>query len=186
MNMLGNFGKFVITSLLLFAFVGVGYFVGQQGGSPDFVSSAHAFPANLPWESASSGKQLSMATGRIEEGVEGVFALDHLTGDLFCWYLNPRDGSLARSAPVNVATYFNVDGDSDYVMCTGLLNVRGGRSGGDRLANSVVYVGEGNSGKVAAFSIFYGSAGLRIEIIPGSRGMMTRDPRAIRDQGNSK
>ena len=72
MNMLGNFGKFVITSLLLFAFVGVGYFVGQEGDAPDFVSSAHAFPANLPWESASSGKQLSMATGRIEEGGKAV------------------------------------------------------------------------------------------------------------------
>jgi hypothetical protein len=186
MSTLGNFGRFVITSIVLFAFVSIGYIAGQRGLSPQLESAAYGLPGSLAWESASGGRQISLATGRIDDGVEGVFALDHLTGDLFCWFLNPRDGSLSRSLPLNAAQFLNVDGESDYVMCTGLLNIRGGRSGNERAGASVVYVGDGNSGRVAAFSVIYSGNAVRLENIPASREMMTRDPRAVRDQGTGR
>ena len=183
----GSFARFVITSVVLFAFVAVGFIAGQRGFSPAVESTAYATPSPLVWESAVAGNQMSMATGRIEEGVEGVFALDHLTGDLFCWVISPRNGTLSRSRSLNVSMFLNVEGDADYVMCTGILNIRGGRTGtSDQLADSVVYVGDGNSGRVAAFTVFYGDSGVRLEHIPDSSNMMTRDPSIVRDQGDSK
>jgi hypothetical protein len=183
MSRLDHFARFLLTSVVLLAFVAVGYMAGSRGWVPDATPVAHASPPAWIWESASGARQMSLATGRIEEGVEGVFALDHLTGDLFCWVLSPRDGTLSRSPPINVAAFLGSEGEADFVMCTGWLDIRAGRTGGDRLADSVVYVGDGNTGKVAAFSVFYGNAGVRLEPIPGSRDMMTRDPRSIRDQG---
>ena len=186
MSTLSSFAKFVITSVVLFAFVAIGYVAGHRGMTPPLESTAHAFPSPMMWESASGGNQMSLATGRLSDDGESVFALDHLTGDLFCWVLSPQNGTLSRSVPLNVAGFLNVDGDADYVMCTGLLDIRAGRSGGDRVGDSVVYVGDGNSGKVAAFSVFYGNSGIRLEHIPGSSEMMTRDPRSVRDQGDGK
>ncbi len=181
-----NFARFLITSGVLFAFVAIGFLAGRGGLQPGLESTALANPPWMAWESASGGKQMSLATGRIEEGIEGVFALDHLTGDLFCWILNPRVGTLSRSQPLNVSQLLNVEGEADYIMCTGILNIRAGRSGGARVGDSVVYVGDGNTGKVAALSVLYDNGGVRLEAIPSSRDMMTRDPRTIRDQGNGK
>ena len=186
MNMQNNFARFVVTSIVLFAFVAAGYVAGQKGFTPGVESTALASPSPFVWESASGGKQMSLATGRVDDGVEGVFALDHLTGDLYCWILSPRDGTLARTLPTNVSVILNVDGDADYMMCTGILDIRGGRTGGDRVGDSVVYVGDGNTGRVAGFTVIYGSGVVRLELIPGSNNMMTRDPRAVRDQGNGK
>ena len=186
---LGSFARFAATSTIHLAFVAVGYVAGQRGVSPGLEATAYA-NGNIPafLESASGGKQLSLATGRIEDGIEGIFGVDHLTGDLFCWVLNPTTGELASTFRVNVATALGVDGDADYVMCTGLMDFRGGRTGGDRISHSVVYVADGNTGNVAGFSLIYDAQAL-------SRGnasagelkqiatMITRDPRAVRNQG---
>jgi len=186
-----SFAKFVYTSAILFAFVAVGYFAGQRGVSPSLESTAYASPFAKPpafLESATGGKQMSMATGRIEENVEALFGLDHLTGDLFCWILNPNTGDLATTFRVNVAAALNVQGDADYVMCTGVMDFRISRSGSTRVSDSVIYVGDGNTGNVAAFSVLYdGQAVTRGVASPGElkriSTMITRDPRAVRSQG---
>ncbi len=188
MNMPGSFAKFVVTSALLLAFVAIGYVAGQRGYTPALESQAHASGLPSFIESASGGNQLSMATGRIEDGIEAIFGLDHLTGDLFCWVLNPTSGELATTFRLNVAGVLNVEGDADYVMVTGLMDFRISRSNGRRISDSVVYIGDGNSGNVAAFSLVYdGSAVSRGDIAAGElrpiSSMLTRDPNSIRDQG---
>ena len=37
-----------------------------------------------------------MATGFVDSGVEALYGLDHLTGDLFCGVLNSRTGDVAN------------------------------------------------------------------------------------------
>lgn len=184
-----SFARFVVTSVILFAFVAIGYVAGQRGISPTLESSAYASPPAF-LEAATGGKQMSIATGRIEDGIEALFGLDHLTGDLFCWVLNPHSGELASTFRTNVATALRVDGDADYVLCSGLMDFKISRTGGSRISHSVIYVGDGNTGNVAGFSLIYdaqainrgnSSAGELKQIAT----MITRDPRAVRDQGST-
>ncbi len=104
-------------------------------------------------DSASRGNKMSLATGVISDGVEGIFALDHQTGALFCWVLDPRTMGLmaeyATSVPGQMALG---QGEFDFVMTTGMLPNRAGQAGNARPAQCVVYVAEGNSGKVGGFS----------------------------------
>ena len=48
-------------------------------------------------DTAARGKSMSMATGFIDRNrtLEGLFVLDHLSGLLQCWVVNPRTGNIA-------------------------------------------------------------------------------------------
>ena len=71
--------------------VGVGMFAGAL-----VVTGLHRPLARGPMEfplyaSASHGGDgFAMATGNIDEDVDGLYTLDFLTGDLMCWVFNPR------------------------------------------------------------------------------------------------
>ncbi len=128
-------------------------------------------------DSASAGKAVSMATGAITNEVEGVFILDHLTGRLQCWLLNPRTGDIGGIYAADVLSVMGLDkGDPDFVMTTGrfFLNRRGGAL---RPADSIVYVGEGKSGKVVGFSLAYDKAGIQ-------RGVVQQGELAVVCQGS--
>lgn len=148
--------------------------------------------ANTPaWlDSASRGNKVSLATGMIHEGVEGIFALDHQTGNLFCWVLDPRSMALVAEYATNVPFQMGIagtGGDFDFVMTTGQLRFQGGLGGNARPIQSVVYVAEGNSGKVGGFS-FNWAQPMAVRGV-GQQGPMTmvfagtvRSPLANRDQ----
>lgn len=114
-----------------------------------------AIAASPNWlDTAARGNKVSMATGLINDGVEGVFALDHKTGNLFCWVLDPRNLAMTAEYATNVPLQLGLGegGDYDFVMTTGQINFQGGRAGNVRPVGCVVYVAEGNSGKVGGFS----------------------------------
>lgn len=139
--------------------------------------------------SAARGKSISLATGWIDEAVEGVYILDHLTGNLQCWVLSPKTGSISGiyTANVNIGLESDKAGEKDYVMSTGAFAFTGGSSGQRVPARSVVYVAEGNSGNVAAFGLRYDKTTIRrgsgvdngtLELIgkaPARGGGVTRD-----------
>ena len=185
-----GFGRFVVTGAILMAFVAVGFLVGQnqnQDGLIEKPAYANSLPAVL--ESAAGGQQMSLATGRIEDGIEALFGLDHLTGDLFCWILSPTTGAVASTFRVNVTGALSVDGDADYVLTTGLMDFRIARSGGQRVSHSVVYVSDGNSGRVVGYSLVYDSSALSRGITAAGEltqitRMITRQPGTVRQQGN--
>ena len=59
-------------------------------------------PTANPWEeirlkaTASHGAaSFAMATGPVDDAVEGLYCLDFVTGDLTCYVLNPRTGLAA-------------------------------------------------------------------------------------------
>ena len=115
-------------------------------------------------DTATRGQNMSLATGQISNDVEGLFVLDHLTGNLSCIVLSPRNGTAGGSLFV---TNVNQDlgagkaGQNDYLMTTGFINAnRGGRSGRTRIANSVVYVADGNTGQVAGYTLAYDQTNL--------------------------
>ncbi len=110
-------------------------------------------PATLLNASATSGgTTMAIATGPIQEGVEGLFILDFITGELTCSVLNPRTGQLGGAYKANVVADLGVEQGKQpqYLMVTGAANFRMG--GGNVLpAESVVYVADANTGRYVAY-----------------------------------
>jgi hypothetical protein len=108
-------------------------------------------------EAAARGETLAVATGAIDEDVEGLFTVDFLTGDLQCFVLYVKS-----SAPDKVGGRFvrNVVKDLGmekgkkprYLLVTGRANFPHG-GGAVRPAFSAVYVIDDNTGKWAAYVV---------------------------------
>jgi hypothetical protein len=96
----------------------------------------------------------SICTAPIDDDGEGVFFLDYLTGDLKGAALNPANGKFTAFFGMNVATSLGIDVTKNprYLLVSGVANFRRG-AGQQQMGNSVLYVAELTSGKVAAFGI---------------------------------
>lgn len=130
--------------------------------SDDSIEQAHLNNVEqllLQADAATRGKGMSLATGQISQDVEGLFVLDHLTGNLSCIVLNPRNGTVGGSlffTNVNQDLGSEKSGQNDYVLITGYINANlGGRAGRTRNANCVVYVADGSTGQVAGYTLRY-------------------------------
>lgn len=113
------------------------------------------FPYQALYASAThGGENFAMATGPIADGVEGVFFLDYITGDLQCWVINPRTGFLGGRFQHNVALDLGVDRSKrpNYLLVTGTADFRTG-GGAVTPAESVVYVADAHTGRFAAYSL---------------------------------
>lgn len=163
----------VVTILGVIAATSTGFYLGQSSSaisqqraqvSEEFRSIQQQIPLRLQADSASGGKTISMATGPITNEVEGLFILDHLTGVLQCWLLNPRTGAVGGIYAADVNTVLGLDkGDPDFVMTTGKFYIKS--QGNLKMADSIVYVGEGSTGKVAGFSLAYDKGGIQRGIV---------------------
>jgi len=139
--------------LMLGLSVGVGMLIGS------LVTTNHgparlSLPETLLHASAThGGDTMAIATGPISEGMEGLFILDFLTGQLQCQVLNPRTGAVGAMFGRNVVADLGAEGKQPkYLMVTGQALFRN-MSGNMRLADSVVYIMDANSGRFAAYSI---------------------------------
>ncbi len=160
----------VITVVGIIVAMASGFYLGQstqhsamseqQALQAQFDKMQRELPLRLAADSASGGKTISMATGSVTPDVDGLFILDHLTGGLQCWLLNPRTGNVGGIYVADVNRVLGLDkGDPDFVMSTGAFFFRTG--GNRKLANTICYVGEGKSGKVAGFSLTYDKMGIQ-------------------------
>ena len=97
---------------------------------------------------------MALATGRIDEGVEGIFILDFITGDLTCQVLNPRSGTLGGLFRQNVVQDLGVEQGKQpkYLLVTGGLEIRQNISN-IRPAKSLVYVADSNTGRYVAYML---------------------------------
>jgi hypothetical protein len=134
----------------------VGVLLGQRSSAAGMPGLAAGMPnlAELQLKAAAThgGETFAMATGSIDEDVEGLFTLDYLTGDLQCFVINPRNGGVGGWFQTNVSSIFSEKGKKpSYLLATGTINVAGGYGGG-RPANSLCYVADANSGEIAAFT----------------------------------
>lgn len=153
-----TFLRFPLIGLALIGIASTGFFFGKSLTVP--AGSGTLFAGSTPFDTAARGKSLSMATGSIELGTDALYTLDHLTGDLTCWILNSRSGAVSTSFRVSAATAMGITGEADYVMTTGYMEFSGGNEGNVKPALSVVYVGDGNSGKAVCFVLMYNKQAL--------------------------
>ena len=162
---------------------GVGYWLGQQGSH-----GANTVFAGMVPEASSSGKSMSLATGVVEPGYESLFTLDHQTGDLTCWILNPKTGAVSSNFRVNVTSTMGLTAEPDFVMTTGYVDFSVPTDGALRAAKSVVYVADGNSGKGVGYVLMYNHNVLRGGPANGQLRPVcafdTRTVGAIRNQGD--
>lgn len=103
---------------------------------------------------ASHGAEtFAIATGPVDEEVEGLYTLDFLTGDLQCYVINPRTGGLGGWFKTNIAKDLSPEKGKKpaYLIATGLLTPKGGSYGNFRPAGSICYVVDANTGEVAAY-----------------------------------
>jgi hypothetical protein len=115
------------------------------------------FWPNTPLHAVASDRADSfiMATGWLDEGLEGVYVLDCLTGELRGAALSKQNAKFHAFFRGNVANDLGVDAAKNprYLMVTGAADLI--RSGGARIAPSkgILYVAEITTGKVAAYGI---------------------------------
>ena len=118
-----------------------------------FSSPRIELPATLLNASAThGGTTMAIATGPIQDGVEGVFILDFITGELTCSVLNPRTGTMGGAYRANVVTDLGVEQGKQpqYLMVTGAANFRT-QGANVAPAESIVYVADANTGHYVAY-----------------------------------
>lgn len=97
-----------------------------------------------------------IATGFVEDDIEGLFFLDFLTGDLKATVLNRRARGFNAYYRYNITNDFAAAGKNPkYLMVTGLARDLGGGGGNVQLARSVLYVVEATSGQVVVYGLPY-------------------------------
>ena len=174
-----------IASLIFVGLVsGVGAYVGTQFSTTKGGLSA----IELHAATASSNDSLSMATGLITQEVEGLWLLDHESGQLQCWVMSPKTGNVAGIFSSNIAN--DPDGSKgtpELVMTTGTFFFTGGTARNQQPANSICYVANTTSGVVAGYSVSVNRALMNRGQTQG--GTLTRvctgklnGPEPVRDQ----
>ncbi len=132
-----------------------GMAIGLQLKSDSTRGQLHFPDVPLHAVAADSAESFAIATGPIAEGVEGLFMLDFLTGELNCAVINPRTGALGGMYKYNVVADLGVQQGKkpSYLMVTGMADFRYGGATNVRPAESVVYVADANTGKWAAYML---------------------------------
>ena len=156
-----SFGTGLTAGLL----IGVGMLIGSLVATNHRTSTSQV-PEELLHAAATHGADsLAMATGPISDGVEGVFFLDFLTGDIRCQVINPRTVGLGGAFYHNVATDLGVEKakKQSFLLCTGVANLRTTSGSNFGFADSVVYVADSNTGNWAAY------------LLPWSKNMMSNN-----------
>ncbi len=139
--------------------VGIGMLIGAWATLALRPALSLAIPETALHASATdSSDTFAIATGAIADGVEGVFLLDFLTGNLNCWVFNSRTRQMGGHFFVlNVGEQLGVvpgQGQKNprYLMVTGVTPMQRG-SGGLQPADSLVYVADANTGNFAIYAI---------------------------------
>jgi hypothetical protein len=120
-----------------------------------------ALETRLLASAAHASGSLAVATGPIEAGLEGLFVLDSISGELTCGVLNPRTGQMGGIFRRNVAADLGVvqGKQPKYMLVTGNLEPKGTVSN-TRPALSLVYVADANSGNYVGYMLPWNSAAL--------------------------
>lgn len=125
-------------------------------------------PAAQPWDelrlraaAAHGASSFSIASGPVDEEVEGLYCLDFVTGDLTCYVLNPRTGKAGGLFKTNVTNDLPPEKGKApaYSMVTGTISIRGVTTNA-RPSASVVYVADANTGYVAGYSFEWNRAAM--------------------------
>jgi hypothetical protein len=106
-------------------------------------------------------ENFALATGIMDNGIEGVFFLDSLTGNLQGAVINPIRGAIGVTYSRNVQADMKVDLSKSpkFMMVTGQMEVRG-PGGAGQYAQTVIYIAEATSGMIACYAMPFNRAAL--------------------------
>jgi hypothetical protein len=137
------------------AYTGLGIVIGLVIG----LNLEGIWPSVPLQASATHGiDKFAIATGLVDNGVEALYFLDFLTGDMRAAVINPKTGKFNAFYTRNIAADFGGAGrSSGYLMVTGSVNMPRGVAN-FQYAQSIVYVAEASTGKVAAYTIPWNSS----------------------------
>jgi hypothetical protein len=142
-------GRWVLASLIGLSLFALGYLAHElRQQNPDWPAT------RLHAAAAVQNEAYAMATGPIDEDVEGLFILNALTGDLQCSVMSIRTGRFAGLFRTNVLNDLGLDPAKrpSYLMTTGQIAFPRG-PGAARPAFSIVYVLDTTSGNFAAYGL---------------------------------
>lgn len=106
-------------------------------------------------------ENFAMATGNIDEGIDAIYTLDFLTGDLQAYVLNPTTRSFSSWYKRNILQDLGLgQGQAPkLVMVTGNADLRSG-GGNAQYGSSVLYVAELSKGLLGVYALPFNSAAL--------------------------
>jgi hypothetical protein len=133
----------------------VGYLVGRYAAP----AGGLAWPESVLQASATeSSDSMAIATGMIADGVEGLFVLDFVTGNLQVWVINPLSGAWGGLYTRNVAADLGTQQGKapKYLMVTGQAAFRSNTSN-VRPAQSILYIADSTSGQFIAYMLPWNS-----------------------------
>lgn len=103
-------------------------------------------------------EKFAIATGTVDAGIEALYFLDYLTGDLRAAVISPKNGRFNSFFTRNIAADFGGTGvNTGYLLVTGTADIPRGTAN-FQPARSIVYVADATSGKVAAYVIPWNSS----------------------------
>ena len=116
-------------------------------------------PVLLNATAAHGSKHLSVATVPIDDGVEAIVVLDHVTLEMTGYIMNPYTGKFFAGYYAQLADKFGVKQGKvpEFTLIGGHVNFRQ-FTGNERPADGVIYVAEALSGKMIAFSMPWNAA----------------------------
>jgi hypothetical protein len=127
--------------------LGIGIVIGRVIG----VVLPHA-----PLHAVATDRQdtFAIATGMVDDGIEAVYMLDFLTGDLRAAVLNPNTRTFSSTFQRNLGPDLKVEQGKNprYLMVSGAVDLRGG-AGGGQFGNSALYVAELSSGNMGVYTL---------------------------------
>jgi hypothetical protein len=134
MSVQSNRGMWLVVGIL------IGLFVGAMApNAPLHASATHGEDS------------FAIATGEVELGLEAVYFLDMITGELTGYVMNQNNGKFTTVYKHNVLNDMGELKKPKFLMVTGSAGLRQGVGG--RIGRSLVYVAEMNSGKFLAYAV---------------------------------
>lgn len=132
--------------------------VGAACGAVSTVLCWSGLPGQHVLASATQGEDnFSIATGLVDDDLEGFFFLDFLTGDLRAAIISRRTGKFSGFFEYNVTQDFGTLAQNPkYLMVTGLVDMPRGR-GASQISRCLIYIAEATSGQVFAYALPYSS-----------------------------
>src|SRR5262245_16772031 len=157
----------------------LGVLLGQR--SQTAVSIPTLEEMKLKAMASHGGDNFAIATGPVDEDVEGIFTLDFLTGDLHCFVMNPRGGGLAGAFKYNVAEDLETQKGKkpSYLITTGTFNFAASYNN-FKPAKCLVYVADANTGNLACYTFPWSSS------VTASGGLGTMLPMSLVYKGKTR
>ena len=147
-------GTGLLVGLAIGGAMTAGVFIGRNAQPSSGVAALDE--VRLKASASHGAETFAIATGAIDDEVEGLYTLDFLTGDLQVFAINPRTGTLGGWFKTNIATALPIEKGKkpSYLMVTGQMDwsnfqIPGGNA---RPAAALCWVVDANSGVFAAYS----------------------------------